>query len=69
MMSDSSCRALLFSFEIFPSKRSKSFEKTSEVISCLEKTLTITITVQTMQTATNAKMMYMNVFIWGFGFD
>jgi len=69
MMSDSSCQALLFSSEISPSKRSKSFEETSEVVSCLEKTLTITITVQTMQTATNAKMMYMNVFIRGFGFD
>ena len=69
MLSDSSCRALLFSSEIFPSKRSKSFDETSEVVSCLEKALTITMTVQTVQTATNAKMMYMNVFIKGFGLD
>jgi len=39
------------------------------VVSCLEKTLTITIMVHTVQTATKAKMMYMNVFIRGFGFD
>ena len=61
--SDSSYQALLFSSEIFPSKWSKSFEETSEVVSCPEKTLTITMTVQIVQIATKAKMMYMNVFI------